>query len=235
MPLNFKALSSMPESSGLPEKTAITAFIFGTALVIAPIPQLIVSQNSIFQFLATAFISPVCGIIAMCLILLKDGGKDFLNVSKLSFKEIRYISYATAVIIFSGGIVNFLWKCCLDLLTVPYSKEQGLLTLAKSCSSTEFAMLSIFVILVVPVAEELLFRRILFAGLQPLGKTTAWLGTAGVFAAVHLFLAGLPGLFVIGLGFQWLYCRHKNLAASIFSHGLLNACTVLAVLFSRGV
>ncbi|MBR1953189.1 MAG: CPBP family intramembrane metalloprotease, partial [Lentisphaeria bacterium] len=99
----------------------------------------------------------------------------------------------------------------------------------------EFLMLSALVILIVPVAEELLFRRILFAGLLRFGNKIAWLGTAGIFAAIHLYIAGLPGLFFIGLGFQWLYCRHKNLAASILSHGLLNGCTVLAVLLVRGV
>ena len=96
-------------------------------------------------------------------------------------------------------------------------------------------MLSVLVTVIVPVAEELLFRRILFAGLLPFGNNCAWIGTACVFSACHLFLAGAPGLFVIGLGFQWLYCRYKNLAASILAHGALNSCTILAVLFSRGV
>lgn len=235
MPLNLKVFDRVPESFRLPDKTVLSALVAGTAFIITPLPQLLVCHSSIFLWLASAYIAPVCGIIAMVLVLLKDGGKDFLNLSKLDFKEVKHIFYSTAVIIFIAGIINFLWKMCLDLLSIPYTKEQPLLTLAKSCSAVEFLMLSALVILIVPVAEELLFRRILFAGLLRFGNKIAWLGTAGIFAAVHLYIAGLPGLFFIALGFQWLYCRHENLAASILSHGLLNSCTVLAVLLERGV
>ena len=84
----------------------------------------------------------------------------------------------------------------------------------------------------VPIAEELLFRRILFDGLQPLGTYTALLITSAVFAAVHLFPAGLPGLFIIGAGFQWIYLRQKNLLSAVFCHAMLNGISVIAVLFT---
>ena len=235
MPLNLKVLDSVPESFKLSDKTAITAFIWGTIFVITPCPQLIICSSSTFYLLASAYISPLCGILAMLFILLKDNGKEALTVSKLNFRECLKILCFTLGIILCSGIVNLIWKICLDFFAISYSKEQYLLTLAKTCSATEFLILSVLVTLIVPVAEELLFRRILFAGLLQFGNKTAWLTTAGVFAAVHLFLAGFPGLFVIGLGFQWLCCRYKNLAASILSHGLLNGFAVLAALLSRGV
>ena len=84
----------------------------------------------------------------------------------------------------------------------------------------------------VPIAEELLFRRIIFDGLLPMGKWSAMLITSVFFAAAHLFLAGLPGLFVIAIGFQWIFLKQKNLLASIICHALLNGVSVIAVLLA---
>ena len=234
MPLNFKEFSTIPESFKLPEKTAITAFILGAAFVITPIPQLIICSRSNILMLATAYISPVCGIIAMLTVLWKAGGRDFLTISKLDLKAVGYILCATLGIILCSGTVCMIWKICLDILEIPYKQEQYLLTLARNCSAIEAVMLSALVVLIVPVAEELLFRRILFAGLLQYGVKTAWFGTAIIFSICHLFLAGAPGLFIIGLGFQWLYFRYKNLTAAILAHGFLNGCAVLEALLSGG-
>ena len=87
MPLNLKVFDSVPESFKLSDKTAITAFIWGTIFVITPLPQLIICSSSTFYLLASAYISPLCGILAMLFILLKNNGKEALTVSKLNFRE----------------------------------------------------------------------------------------------------------------------------------------------------
>ena len=52
--------------------------------------------------------------------------------------------------------------------------------------------------------------------------TLTCLCAALLFAAVHLFLVGFPGLFLLGCGFQYLYLRRRNLACSMIAHGIVN-------------
>ena len=219
----------------LPLTAALPAFIIGCFCIIAPLPQLVLSKSSIAAMLLTACIGPICGILLMTVFLVKSGGKKSLNLSPMTFKDFKYCFGGTFLIIFTYALVNALWKYFLTICQIPFAENQYLMLLAGQATGWEFFLLAILVTFPVPIAEELLFRRILFAAFLQRSQSLAWFGTAAVFAAVHLFLAGLPGLFIIGLGFQYLYISRQNLAVSIFSHSLLNACAVLAAWASRGV
>ena len=234
MPVKHNPFWAVSGQFFLPDKIAVTALLWGIFFVVAPIPQLVVSFETCLLMLLSGFIGPVCGIIAMIAVFRYAGKMDALTLFKLNAEDLVYAVSGTVVIISVSGIVTALWRIVLLTFAIPFAENQYLMTLAGNCSSMEFALLAALVVLVVPVAEELLFRRVLFAWLLKWGNAAAWLGTAAIFAVVHLFLAGLPGLFVIGLGFQWLYIRRKNLSVSIVSHGLLNACALLSALLIKG-
>ena len=234
MPVNLKRLFAVSEQFFLPEKTALTALFWGIFFIIAPIPQTVVCFENNLLMLLSGFIGPVCGIMAILSVFRYAGKMDALTLFKLSTDDFIYAVAGTVIITISSGIVTALWRIVLQAFSIPFAESQYLITLAGKCSRTEFALLSALVVLVVPVAEELLFRRVLFAWLLRWGNAVAWFGTAAIFAVAHLFLAGLPGLFVIGFGFQWLYIRRKNLSVSIVSHGLFNACALLSALLIKG-
>ena len=200
MPLNLKILSEIPDPVKLPQKTALTALLWGTACIITPFPQLFVSRSSDWELLLTAMFSPVCGIIIMSCILFKSEQNNALTLKRMTLCDIFCAVKGTAVIILSYTIVNAVWRMLLLALSIPFEESQSLMKLAQTCSGKEFLLLWGLVSVIVPFAEELLFRRILFAVLLPFGVKTALFGTSFLFAAVHLFLAGLPGLFVIGTG-----------------------------------
>ena len=235
MPLKNLLSPEKTDFTRLPLQAVLPALFAGFFCVITPLPQVVVSRSSTTDLLLTACIGPVCGILFMAGSLLKTGGKNILTLAPLKFRDIKTCIGGTFLIIFLSGLACAIWKSLLSAFHIPFAENQYLMTLAQNADPTEFLLLAFLVIVPVPIAEELLFRRILFAALLPWGTLTAWLGTAAVFAAAHLFLAGLPGLFIIGLGFQYLYIYRQNLAVSIVSHSLLNACAVLAVLASRGV
>ena len=234
MPVKLKLLEAVSEQFFLPDKIAVTALLWGVFFVIAPIPQLVISFETNLLMLLSGFIGPVCGIIAMLAVFKYAGKTDALTLFKPNADDLIYAVAGTVIIIISSGIATALWRIVLLTFSIPFAENQYLMTLAGNCSRSEFLLLFALVVLVVPVAEELLFRRVLFAWLLRWGNAVAWFGTAAIFAVVHLFLAGLPGLFVIGLGFQWLYIRRKNLSVSIVSHGLLNACALLSALLIKG-
>jgi|GEM_PF-1431698 len=75
----------------------------------------------------------------------------------------------------------------------------------------------------VPVAEEVLFRGILYRGLRTQwGPWAAALLSSALFAAGHLdVIAALP-IFIFSLGLCWSMERSKSLVPAIIAHGLFN-------------
>lgn len=86
-------------------------------------------------------------------------------------------------------------------------------------------------VVVAPIAEETLYRGILFGGLaQRLPFAPAAAISAAAFAVVHGLGVALP-IFVLGLGLAWVYARTGSLWAVIVTHGVVNAVS-LTVLFA---
>jgi membrane protease YdiL (CAAX protease family) len=84
--------------------------------------------------------------------------------------------------------------------------------------------LGLVTILLVPVAEEIFFRGILYPWLKQIGfpRLALW-GTAVMFAALHMNLVTFVPLMILALVLTSLYERTENLLAPIAAHGLFNA------------
>ena len=85
-------------------------------------------------------------------------------------------------------------------------------------------------VVLAPLAEELLFRGILYTLIKQHGRPRLALwGTSLLFGAIHFNLAALPSLCFLGLVFAWLYERTGNLLAPVTAHVLFNAVNFTAV------
>ncbi len=103
-----------------------------------------------------------------------------------------------------------------------------LVTDAKSWWTTVY--LGVFAVVIAPVAEEFIFRGMLFPFVKQLGwPKLAWFGVSFLFALIHLNAPTFVPLFVFALALTWLYEKTDNLLAPITAHALFNA-TNLAVL-----
>jgi membrane protease YdiL (CAAX protease family) len=92
--------------------------------------------------------------------------------------------------------------------------------------------LGVFAVVIAPVAEEFIFRGVLFPFIRQLGlPRTAWLGVSALFALIHFDAGTFVPLFALALALTWLYEFTDNLLAPITAHALFNA-TNLVVLFS---
>lgn len=86
--------------------------------------------------------------------------------------------------------------------------------------------------LVVPVIEEILFRGLFYGAFEKRwGIRGAILGSAFLFACVHLQLAGFVYLFCIGLILAWAPWRSGSFGLPIAIHGFNNATALLALTF----
>ena len=97
----------------------------------------------------------------------------------------------------------------------------------------------LMVSVVTPIWEEILYRGMLQESIRshPLvSSESPWVAiiiTSLIFTTMHIDmvdLRGLPGLFVLSLGFGWIYLRTGRLLASIVMHAAFNAINILIVI-----
>ena len=92
----------------------------------------------------------------------------------------------------------------------------------------------IAIVIFAPIAEELFFRGIVFnAWLREAGRPWAYLGSAALFAVIHLSVVSLLPIFLLGLALAWVYERTRTLLAPIVMHATVNAISVAAALAVR--
>jgi membrane protease YdiL (CAAX protease family) len=101
--------------------------------------------------------------------------------------------------------------------------------------SIVIAVLAVVMIVgLAPIAEELFFRGIVFnAWLREAGLVWAYVGSAALFAAIHLSLASLLPIFLLGLALAWVYRRTGSLLAPIVMHATVNGISVAVALAVR--
>lgn len=105
------------------------------------------------------------------------------------------------------------------------AEEQQVVHALKTTTSWVYrACLGVTAIVLAPLAEELLFRGILYPTVKQSGypRLALW-GTSLAFAAVHLNLATFVPLTFLAIVLTLLYEKTNNLLAPILVHSLFNA------------
>jgi membrane protease YdiL (CAAX protease family) len=88
--------------------------------------------------------------------------------------------------------------------------------------------LGFFTVVLAPVAEEFIFRGVLFPFVRQLGwPKLAWFGVSFLFALIHGSAAIFIPLFVLALALTWLYEKTGSLLAPIVVHSLFNAANLV--------
>jgi len=101
--------------------------------------------------------------------------------------------------------------------------ETAVAILAGAHSWWTHVYIGIFAATIAPVAEEFLFRGVLYAFVKQLGfPRCAWVGVNLLFALIHMDAAAFVPLFLLALALTWLYERTDNLLAPVTAHSLFN-------------
>jgi membrane protease YdiL (CAAX protease family) len=92
--------------------------------------------------------------------------------------------------------------------------------------------LDFFAVVLAPVAEEFIFRGVLYPVVKQLGyPRLALIGVSALFALIHLDAAIALPLFFLALGLAWLYERTDTLLAPIAAHSLFNAANLVLLAY----
>lgn len=110
--------------------------------------------------------------------------------------------------------------------------EEAVTLFTNASSRAEQVYLVLFALVLAPVAEEFIFRGVLFPFLkQHAMPKTAWIGLNLFFAFVHADAAIFIPLFILSLALTWLYEKTDNLLAPIFTHALFNTANLILLKF----
>jgi membrane protease YdiL (CAAX protease family) len=121
----------------------------------------------------------------------------------------------------------------MNHFSVRPDEQQAVRALRQMRGWVEYAALGGLTIVVVPIAEESLFRGILYPAVKQLGfpRLALW-GTSVLFAAIHFNLPIFLPLLALAIALTLLYERTGNLLASISAHALFNAVNFAALILS---
>ena len=113
--------------------------------------------------------------------------------------------------------------------------QDVVLMLGKAANAFELLLLVLFIVVLSPIAEEMLFRAFLYPPLlTALGRKWGILASGAVFGAIHMNLAGFLPLALCGLILTWLYDRYQDIGLNILAHALLNGLTMVIFFTSGG-
>jgi membrane protease YdiL (CAAX protease family) len=107
-------------------------------------------------------------------------------------------------------------------------------TAERAIALVDPALVVVAVVILAPIAEEVFFRGVVFnAWLREGGRRWAYIGSAALFAVIHLSLVSLLPIFLLGLALAWVYERTGNLLAPIAMHATVNGISVALALLVR--
>ncbi|MEC3195761.1 CPBP family intramembrane metalloprotease [Bacillus cereus] len=144
---------------------------------------------------------------------------------QVMLQKIKWVLIATVLAILSSMLFSYI-KASLSI---------GTGNVANVNQKIEINLFYVLIpVLVAPVIEEFLFRKILPLGLEKLldqiNRTTAIIIANGIFAAVHFDWFFFP-YFVNGCLYAWSYEKTKDLKIPMLAHISYNAFVFLATSF----
>ena len=133
-----------------------------------------------------------------------------------------------------SALLQGLSTVLLKWLHVTLTEEQAVQNLKDAHSVAGQLLMVAFAVVIAPVAEEILFRGVLYPTVRQAGyPRLAWWGTAVLFGAIH----GNAGVFLpltaLAWVLTWLYNRTDNLLAPITAHAVFNSCNVVLLLLNE--
>lgn len=135
-----------------------------------------------------------------------------------------------------GGALKNVSLQVMEKIGIEPSVQLALQALKNSGSTVELVALGIIAIILAPVAEETLFRGVLYPTIKQHGYPRAALwGTSVLFALIHFNVAIFVPLLLLALLLVWLYEKTDNLLAPIAAHATFNAVNFVMFFLTKDV
>ena len=209
---------------------------WGLQLLVIPVAMPVLLEHfgitlSEIQFNFTFF---AINFVCLTVILRRFLGKNALLALRQPFRSLRYAFFAFALFWICGTVLGAVTNYFL-----PSFSNVNDATIMEMASD-DYTLTAIGTVLLAPVAEELMYRGLIFDALHHRSPAGAFFVTTVVFAAIHV--VGYIGLYKplvlllcfvqylpAGLCLGWAYTRSGNIWAPIFAHIAINQTSILAM------
>jgi membrane protease YdiL (CAAX protease family) len=124
----------------------------------------------------------------------------------------------------------------LTLLQQTPEIQPAVQALKENVELSDRVVLGIVAIVLAPLAEEMLFRGILYPAIKQAGRPqlALWL-TSLAFAAVHAHAPSFLSLLLLALSLTWIYEYTRNLLAPIVAHACFNAFNFISGIYGEKI
>jgi hypothetical protein len=230
---NRKIVSHFPQKlSILPfQKTKLLFFVLFFIFIILSLQEIFYFFKRTDHFLFAILINLILelGIIAIIL-------KYYpLNLSKFDFKIKPFYLVHLYLIIFPFIVSTlFLNGLILEKLGIKPTVNPAIGLIFTLKNKFLLFLLSLQIVIIGPIAEELLFRRFIYRWLRE--KFSFLISTLLVsfgFSLLHQNIFYLPSLFIVSISLCYLYEKTKNILNPIILHSLHNSLNLLFAFMLR--
>ncbi len=159
----------------------------------------------------------------------------FLREHRISWREAFGLNRSLGRAILIGLVVGVnavpiawalqsLWALALKSFKLPLQEQEAVQILRATNGLGSRAVLGLAAIVIAPLAEEILFRGLMYPAIKQAGfrRAAVWI-TSLLFAAIHVNLATFFPLTILAIALIWVYEKTDNLAAPIVAHSFFNA------------
>lgn len=227
-PLKF---TPNPNETNIPWQLWHPFLVLLAALLLASIPgmfdglglsPLCSSYLSLFLQDAAFFLGPL---IIVCAYY--KCAPALLGISRISWRQIILVGIPLGIGFY---LLNLAASFVVNLLFPgKIAESQDVINLFHLTNDPlDQAILVIFICLIAPLAEEMLFRAFLYPPLKRLcGRTWGIILAGAIFALIHMNIWTFLPLCVGGICFAWLYDRYHNLWMNFCTHMIWNSIVLL--------
>jgi membrane protease YdiL (CAAX protease family) len=134
-------------------------------------------------------------------------------------------------------LLQWISQCVMESLNLNPVAQTAVTELQNaSLSGLEKILLGVFTILLAPIAEEALFRGILYPTIKQAGhpRWALW-GTSVIFGVMHFNMVSLVPLVCLALVLVFLYESSDSLLTPIATHSMFNAANFFYLLFPDAI
>lgn len=147
--------------------------------------------------------------------MLKKVPTDKKEKTKLSLKEFLCYFVMCLPLMYGGNILG-------NTLSNIISKGTAVNPLNSIVLNDDLLIKILFICILAPIFEELLFRKIIIDHTRQYGERTAIIFSAIAFGLFHMNLYQIFYAFGIGLIFAFVYSKTKNIKYTVIMHSIIN-------------
>jgi len=179
----------------------------------------------------TVLIAQLIRFVAMGLVVFKT--KLFiprkLDIRKKDFLTAVYCFLIKIVVTLVAGITLYLVGLGSETDSVSGNQEN-----LQDLLSSSFILGAVFMVILAPVIEEFIFRKLIMGHILKNYKYTGWIISSVFFGSLHLLsgfsIMGLIIYMALGFILGWVYMKTQRIEASIIVHMFNNLVSALVML-----